>query len=117
MKSRDADGEIEPDLAAYRNRLQRDGPVGAANQNIGAESRPDACFAGRADIVTSEETRAGDGLSEYRPDHHAAAGHAEIKPELGDRAVIVLPPPRPVRLIRRDSTRNCSPVTAYERDS
>jgi hypothetical protein len=57
MKSRDADGEIEPDLAAYRKRLQRDGPFGAANENIGAEARPEGCFACRADIVTSEETR------------------------------------------------------------
>src|SRR3954452_21664334 len=101
MKSRDADGEIEPDLAAYRKRLQGDGPVGAANENIGAETRPECCFAGRPDIFTSEESRTGDRFGEYRPDHHAAAGHTEIKPELSDRAVIVLSPTR-VRLIRRE---------------
>src|SRR5260370_18961901 len=91
-----------PDLAAYGDRLKGDGPVGAANENIGAEARPEGCFAGCADIVASEETRAGDRFSEHRPDHHAAAGHAEVKPILGDRAVIVLLPTRPAWLVRRE---------------
>src|SRR5271166_5006041 len=100
MQGRDADGEIEPDLAAHRKRLQGDGPVGAANENIGAETRSKRCFAGRTDIVPSEETRAGDRLREHRPDHHAAARRAKIKPEFRDRAVVVLSPTRPARLIR-----------------
>jgi hypothetical protein len=50
-KRSDAEGEIEPDLAAHRDRLQLHGPVGAANQNVGAEARS-------TDIVTSEEARA-----------------------------------------------------------
>ena len=49
MKSRHPDGEIEPDLSAHRNRLKRDSPIGAADEDIGAQTRSQACFAGRAD--------------------------------------------------------------------
>src|SRR6202022_911858 len=97
-KRSNPNGEIEPDLATHRDRLQRRGPVGAANQNIGAEACPNACLSAGTDIVAGEDARAGDCVGEHPPYHHAAAGHAEIKAVIGDRAVIILLPSWLVRV-------------------
>jgi hypothetical protein len=49
------------------------GAVGAADQNIGAEACPNACFSAGTDIVAGEEARAGDRVGDHRPHHPAAA--------------------------------------------
>jgi hypothetical protein len=41
-KSRDATGEIEADLTAYRHWLQRHSPVGSTDQNIWRQGLPRA---------------------------------------------------------------------------
>jgi hypothetical protein len=54
---RDANGEVEADLTAYRNWLQRHSPVGSTDQYIGAKTCNKRCFPARTDVIASEETR------------------------------------------------------------
>jgi hypothetical protein len=55
------------------------GAVGAADQNIGAEACPNACFSAGTDIVAGEEARAGDRVGDHRPHHHAAAAEFDFE--------------------------------------
>src|SRR5947209_785948 len=89
---RDADRDIEPGLTGYRERLQRNGAIGSADEHIRAQPRRHGHFATGAVIISGEEAGTGDGLGENRPDHETAPGDAEVEPKLGDGAVVVLAP-------------------------
>jgi hypothetical protein len=90
MEFRHSDREIEPDRAVHRNRLQRDGATGTANEHVGAEAGGDRYLASRAEIIAGENSRAGrgDAVREDSPYHHAAAGGANIEPKLADRSAV-----------------------------
>src|SRR5215467_3362974 len=92
MQFRHAEGEIEPDRGLYRDRLQRDRVVGTADENVGAEAGGDRHLTGRAEIIAGEKggTRGREAVREHRPNHHGAAGGADIEPELADRSAIDL---------------------------
>src|SRR4029077_631645 len=88
---RHSDGEIETHRAVHRDRLQRDGAVGAADEDIGAEAGGDGPPAARAEIIAGEKALSGpDAVSEHAPYHHAAAGDADVEAELADRPAIDL---------------------------
>jgi hypothetical protein len=92
MQFRHAEGQIEPDRGRHRDRLQRDRVVGTADENVGTEASGDRHLAARAEIIAGEKGGAGgrDAVREHRPYHHAAAGGADIEPELADRPVVDL---------------------------
>jgi hypothetical protein len=80
MKSRDSNRNVDSDLPANRDRLQRHCPVRATNQDVGPNARSERCLSARADIVASQEPRSRHGSRGHRPDHDTPAGDAEIKP-------------------------------------
>src|SRR5262245_7220940 len=88
---RHADREVEPDRTVDRDRLQRHGAIGAADENVRAEAGGNGHLAARAEIVAGEKARTrGRVGGEYAPDHHAARGGADIEPEFADRPAIGL---------------------------
>src|SRR3954454_20740311 len=90
-KFRDADRMIESDRAVHRDRLQRHGAVGAADEDIGAEAGSDGHLAACAEIVAGEKAGIGaDAVREHAPYHDAAAGDADVEAELADRSAIDL---------------------------
>src|SRR5215470_5067295 len=92
MQLRHAEGQIESDRSGHRNRLQRDRVVGTADENVGAEAGGDRHLAARAEIIAGKKGGAGgrDAVREHRPYHHAAAGGADVEPELADRPAVDL---------------------------
>ena len=82
---------LRSDRAVHRDRLQRDGAVGAADEHIGAEAGRDGHLAARAEIVAGEKAGSGaNAVREHAPYHDAAAGDADVEPELADRPAIDL---------------------------
>ena len=84
----DPQSEIQSDLARHRDRLQRDGAVGAADEHIGAEAYRNGDLAARTHIIAGEKARSAEGAGEHRPYHDAAGGDADIEAEPGDRTDI-----------------------------
>src|SRR6476646_7082503 len=90
-KFRDPDRKIESDRAVHRDRLQRHGAVGAADEAIGAEAGSNGHLATRAKIVAGEKAGIGaNAVREHAPYHDAAAGDADVEAELADRSAIDL---------------------------
>jgi hypothetical protein len=50
-------GDVEPGLALHRERLQLDGAVRTADQDVGSDSRPDGRFRGSAAIIPGKRAR------------------------------------------------------------
>src|SRR5262245_39356490 len=92
MQLRHAEGQIEPDRGGHRDRLQRDRVVGTADENVGAEAGGDRHLAARAEIIAGEKGGAGgrDAVRAHRPYQHAAAGGADVEPELAERPAVDL---------------------------
>src|SRR5271155_4566497 len=69
----DAGRDVEAGIAFEADRLQRNRPVGAADQHIGTSPDPDSGAAGGADVIAAQSAgRQIGGRREYRPDQHAA---------------------------------------------
>src|SRR5579859_6062828 len=80
----DAGGNVEALVAFDADRLQRDRPVEAADQDIGVAADPDRCAAGGAAVVSGQ--RACLEIGRWRdnaPDDHAALQVADIHAVFG----------------------------------
>src|SRR6476469_2526675 len=76
----DARGDIKAHLALHGERLQRDGPVLAADQNVGAETCRDRHFRCRPSISAGEHAGIAAGVGEYGPNDHTAGRDADVEP-------------------------------------
>ena len=102
---------LRPDRAVHRDRLQGDGAVGTADEDIGAEAGSDGHLAGRTEIVAGEKAASGaDAVSEHAPHHHAAAGDADVEAELADRPAIDLLRDRLAPARTAQDTAFCDPM-------
>jgi hypothetical protein len=73
------------------HRLEREGPAGPADQDIGAATDADVDVAGYAHIFTGKRPRGRTpGRREHGPRHYAAGGEADVQPDRVDRPVIGL---------------------------
>src|SRR5436305_3788601 len=81
---------VEAGVAFDADWLQRDRPVGAADQHIGAGSDPDRGAPGRADVIARQGSRRETAARrEHSPYQHAALRIADVDAEFVDRAGIV----------------------------
>src|SRR5436190_8855139 len=59
LELRQAERQVDPDLALDRERLKRDGSLGAADEHIGTEADADADVGAAADIDPGDGARHG----------------------------------------------------------
>src|SRR5262249_6330501 len=87
-----AGDSLGPERAPTRRRRTRAFFIGPADEDVGAEASGDRYLTGRAEIIAGEKggTRRREAVREHRPNHHRAAGGADIEPELADRPAVDL---------------------------
>ena len=87
----DAGRDIEPGIAFEADRLQRNRAVGAADQHIGADPDADRGARGGTSEVSGKRARSHIvGRRKHRPNQDPASGEADVGPEPGDGAIIVI---------------------------
>ena len=89
-------GDVEAELAFDADGLKRNRAGRAADQCVGANPGTDGCTGGYSAVATRERTwsRIG-GRRNYRPDDLAASEIADIDPNFGNVASIMLDSGRP----------------------
>jgi hypothetical protein len=91
LERRYAERDVQPDRALERDRLQREGTAGAADQDVGAAADADVDVTGNADIFAGEGAGGRtEGSSEHGPGQHAARAETDVEADAVDGAVIGL---------------------------
>ena len=88
----DAGGDVEADLALDAERLEGEGAVGAADQDVGAEAETDRGFRRDAAVGAGEraDREALDARRSTAQTITVRAGDADVEAELADAAGVVL---------------------------